>query len=254
MNGAILMDWLKLSTTKIYSVYRRLFLEQCYVCHKSSKNTLCQHCHDNFPKNEKYCLRCKHPTHKTNTLCGRCQISPPKYQLCVAPYRFEGIIKTLIHSIKFNQGNHYIRPLIDLLSEHLIQAYSSDSWPDQLIYVPSHPNRIKERGFCQTKVMTHYLVKNLQQKIGDDCPYQTHSNPLNKLKHTQAQHSLSRKERLKNKKNTYNIDKPVAKHVALFDDVMTTGSTIESCTKLLLESGAERVDIWVIARTPDKMN
>ncbi|ETX10914.1 hypothetical protein MUS1_13120 [Marinomonas ushuaiensis DSM 15871] len=140
------------------------------------------------------------------------------------------------------------------MSEHLIQIYSSDSWPDQLIYVPSHPNRIKARGFCQTKAMSDHLLKNLQLKIGDQCPFKANNNPLRKLKHTQAQHSLSRKERLKNQKNSYEINTPIAKHVVLFDDVMTTGSTIESCTKLLLESGAERVDIWVIARTPDKID
>ena len=246
------MEWLNLSTEKINKVYKSIFLNQCYICNKSSKNTLCQHCHDLLPKNEIHCLHCKHPTFKTNAICGHCQASPPEYQTCVAPYRFEGIIKTLIHSIKFNQGNHYIRPLTYLLSEHLIKTYSSDSWPDQLVYVPSHPNRIKERGFCQTKVMTHHLAKHLQQKIGGNCPHLISNNPLSKLKHTQAQHSLSRKERLKNKKNIYDIKIPVSKHIALFDDVMTTGNTIESCTKLLLNAGAERVDIWVIARTPDK--
>jgi predicted amidophosphoribosyltransferase len=48
------------------------------------------------------------------------------------------------------------------------------------------------------------------------------------------------------------VDNSIAKHVALLDDVMTTGSTIETCTKLLLNAGAERVDIWIIARTPEK--
>lgn len=188
----------------------------------------------------------------TNSLCGHCQTSLPQYHLCVAPYQFEGIVRTLIHSIKFNQGNHYIRPLMHLLSEHLFQTYSSDTWPEQLIYVPSHPNRIKERGFCQTKAMTSHLLKNLQQKIGSNSPQQVRRNPLIKIKHTQAQHLLSRKERLTNQKNNYDINSPIAKHVALFDDVMTTGNTIESCTKLLIKAGAERVDIWVIARTPDK--
>ena len=248
------MDWPRLSIRKIYEVYCSIFLELCYICNTKSKTTLCRHCHDNFPKNEKHCLRCKRPTHKKNILCGRCQTSPPQYQLCVAPYRFEGIIKNLIHSIKFNQGNHYIRPLTHLLSEHLIQSYSSDSWPEQLIYVPSHPNRIRECGFCQTKAMSNHLLKNLQLKIRDQCPFQATNNPLRKLKHTQAQHSLSRKERLKNQRNSYEINTPIAKHVVLFDDVMTTGSTIDSCTKLLIKAGAERVDIWVIARTPDKNN
>ena len=100
--------------------------------------------------------------------------------------------------------------------------------------------------------MTNHLLKNLRQHLGDQCPQQARQNPLRKREHTQAQHLLRRKDRLKNKTKLYEVTAPIAQHVALFDDVMTTGSTIESCTKLLLNAGAERVDIWVIARTPDK--
>ena len=246
------MDWKKLSTTKITEVYSRLFLNLCYICHTKAKTTLCQSCKQGLPSNHTHCLQCKRPTYVPNILCGQCQSTPPAYQVCVAPYRFEGIIKNLIHGVKFNQRNHYIRPLTTLLSEHLMESYSGKHWPEQLLYVPSHPSRIKERGFCQTKALATQLTRELRHQLGDKCPSLTKKNPLKKIKNTQAQHSLSRKERLKGPKNSYLITSPIAKHIALFDDVMTTGSTIEHCTKLLLAAGAEQVDIWVIARTPDK--
>lgn len=246
------MDWKKLSTIKITQVYKSIFLNQCYICNAKAQSTLCKSCHEGFPTNLNHCQHCKRPTHKTSILCGQCQTNRPAYQTCVAPYRFEGIIKTLIHSIKFNQSTHYIRPLTYLLSKHLIESYSSDNWPEQILYIPSHPSRIKERGFCQTKAMTTQLTKNLKELIGEKCPALPKSNPLKKIKNTQAQHSLSRKERLKSPQSSYRLDGPIARHVALFDDVMTTGSTIENCTTLLLKAGAERVDIWVVARTPDK--
>jgi predicted amidophosphoribosyltransferase len=100
--------------------------------------------------------------------------------------------------------------------------------------------------------MSTHLIKSLQQHIGKECPALPKYNPIQKTKHTKAQHSLSRKERQKSPQNSYKVDTPIAKHVALFDDVMTTGSTVENCAKLLLKAGAERVDVWVIARTPDK--
>lgn len=246
------MDWKKLSTTKIYEVYKRLFLNRCYLCNAKSENTLCFHCQEGLPLNTNSCHHCKRPTHTISNLCGQCQTLPPPYHSCIAPYRFEGIVKILIHNIKFNQGNHYIRPLTYLLSNHLIRTYSSDNWPEQILYVPSHPSRIKERGFCQTRAMSTHLIKSLQQHIGKECPTLPKHNPIQKIKNTQAQHSLSRKERLKSPQNNYKVDTPIAKHVALFDDVMTTGSTVENCAKLLLKAGAERVDVWVIARTPDK--
>ncbi len=246
------MDWKKLSTTKITQVYKSIFLNQCYLCQTHCQSTICKTCHEGFPLNLTHCLHCKRPTHLPNILCGHCQANLPTYQLCLAPYRFEGIIKTLIHSIKFNQGTHFIRPLTELLSAHLIDSYSTQSWPEQILYVPSHPNRIKERGFCQTQAITTQLAKNLRQHLGEQCPSLPKTNPLKKVKNTHAQHSLARKERLKSPQNSYLINGAIAEHVALFDDIMTTGSTIEHCVKLLLKAGAKRVDIWLIARTPDK--
>ena len=246
------MDWKKLSTTKIHKVYNGLIFNRCYICDIKAQNTLCESCQQGFPRNSNHCQHCKRPTQNSHMLCGNCQTNPPSYHNCFAPYRFEGIVKTLLHSIKFNQGTHYIRPLTYLLSEHLVKSYTSDQWPEQIIYVPSHPSRIKERGFCQTKAMTKQLIEHLKQYGNNSCPSLTRNNPLKKIKHTQAQHSLTRAERLKIPKNSYQITGSIAQHIALFDDVMTTGSTIEHCTKLLLKAGAKRVDIWVIARTPDK--
>ncbi|MBJ7536817.1 ComF family protein [Marinomonas transparens] len=246
------MDWKILSTTKIEEVYYRLFLNRCYLCHARNESPICHYCSQGLAHNHHHCAKCKLPSISSHTICGHCQVKPPSYHSCHAPFRYEGIIKSLIHSIKFNRGNAYTRPLIQLLSEHLIQAYSDNCWPLQLIYVPSHPNRIKERGFCQTKTMASLLAKKLQHHLGSHDLNIPKQNPVEKLEHTQAQHTLSKKERLKTQKNLYRISGHIAKHVALFDDVMTTGSTIENCTKQLLKAGAERVDVWVIARTPDK--
>ncbi|WP_236037166.1 ComF family protein [Marinomonas vulgaris] len=141
---------------------------------------------------------------------------------------------------------------MSLLSEQLRQEYDQQTWPEQLIYVPSHPHRIKERGFCQTRAMSTQLIKQLRRQEPDLTLKFAAKNPLIKTLHTQAQHSLSRKARLNTPRDLYRVTGHVAKHVALFDDVMTTGSTVEYCCQQLLQAGAERVDVWVLARTADK--
>lgn len=246
------MDWKKLSTNKISKVYYRLFLNRCYLCDTVSHHSFCYSCQTGLLLNDSHCLQCKRPIHDINQVCGHCQIQAPTYQRCVAPYRFEGIIKTLIHSVKFHQNNHYIRPLMSLLSEHLRQEYDQQAWPEQLIYVPSHPHRIKERGFCQTRAMSTQLIKQLRHHDPNLAMIFTPQNPLIKAFHTQAQHSLSRKARLNTPRNLYQVTGQIARHVALFDDVMTTGSTVEHCCQQLIQAGAERVDVWVLARTADK--
>lgn len=246
------MDWNSLSTQIKNKVYNGFFIRHCYICNARTTHGICINCQRSLISNARHCLKCKRPSNNHQTLCGRCQTSPPLYQHCVAPYLFDGLLKKLIHNIKFSQGNHLIRPLTYLLSQHLIQEYTAEDWPEQLLYIPSHPNRIKERGFCQTQVMSKYLTAHLQENIQSKAPQLAQPNPIKKLKNRQAQHTLSRAERLKSPKNNYQVGSKVPKHVALFDDVMTTGSTIEECVKVLLKSGAERVDVWVIARTPDK--
>ncbi|MCV2401407.1 phosphoribosyltransferase family protein [Marinomonas sp. C2222] len=163
-------------------------------------------------------------------------------------------MKNLIHRIKFQQENHFIRPITFLLSKHLIDFYSGKTWPEQVIYVPSHPDRIRERGFCQTQIMTTHLIQYINELSGDTLLSNSHSNQIRKNINTHAQHTLTKKERQKSPINTYEVIHPISQHVALFDDVMTTGSTINACCRLLQKHGAKKIDIWTLARTPDHEN
>lgn len=250
------MDWKKLSTSFFTTVYRRSNINQCEICHSKSAIALCRYCRIGFEHNQNACNICQLPLNKPLQVCGKCQTKPPPYQKCVAPLRFEGLTKNLIHKIKFHQQAHYIRPLIELLSEHLLSEYKQDDdWPTQLLFVPSHPKRIKERGFCQTQLMAKQLIQQLKQDTKqENTPPRlrmTTPNPIKKRLHTQAQHTLSKNLRFKNQAGVYEIEGHIEEHVALLDDVMTTGNTLETCTKALLKKGAKRVDIWVLARTPD---
>lgn len=251
MNGTKLMNWAKLSTIKTIETYKRLLFRQCFVCHSKSQAPLCEHCQPGFQINSPCCQHCKIPLNTADLLCGGCQVLPPPYQNCIAPYRFDGIMKNLIHRIKFHQENHFIRPITYLLSKHLINFYSDKTWPDQLIYVPSHPDRIRERGFCQTQIMSDHLTQYINELSGNAALLNNHSNPIRKSINTHAQHTLTKKERQKSPLNTYEVIHPIPQHIALFDDVMTTGSTIHTCCKLLQKGGAKQIDVWVLARTPD---
>ncbi|BFM49332.1 hypothetical protein [Marinomonas sp. THO17] len=160
-------------------------------------------------------------------------------------------MRTLIHQTKFHQQVHFIRPLVHLLSEHLLKAYQNQAWPKQLLFVPSHPKRIRERGFCQTQLITKQLEQELRQQT-QNAPRLPTYNPIHKIQHTEAQHLLKRKDRLSAPGNSYQILQPIAEHIALVDDVMTTGSTIEAVCQSLRQAGAKHIDVWIIARTADR--
>ncbi|WP_245659096.1 ComF family protein [Marinomonas spartinae] len=257
---AILMDWLQLSTSFLSRVYYSIFSNQCSICQAHSKAAICEYCKTGLEYNHHACAVCQRPLpqqqmaqNASQSLCDKCQATPPPYYRCLAPLRYEGTTRVLIQNIKFHQQAHFIQPLMEIVRDYLIAYYSHTTpWPSQLLFVPSHPQRIKERGFCQTQIMANTLCSLLKPTLTSSTPYIASRNPIQKSIHTQAQHTLSRKLRMQNQQGVYQIQEPIEEHVALFDDVMTTGSTLESCAKALQRKGAKRIDIWVIARTPDE--
>lgn len=109
-----------------------------------------------------------------------------------------------------------------------------------LLPVPMYPGRAKERGFNQAQ----WLAERLGDRL--DLPVmQAHC-----IKHLPSQRSLNRRERQQNLAGAFMVDTEMPAHVAIIDDVVTTGATGHALATVLLEQGAKRVDIWAAARTP----
>jgi ComF family protein len=146
----------------------------------------------------------------------------------------------LVQAFKFNRQHAAGRVL-----GHLICEYASEndlSHPDMLIPVPLHNFRMIMRGFNQAFELGSY--------IGCTLGIQTVTNGLRRHRNTKAQSGLSRKQRRKNVRGAFywhGLQKP-GRHVALIDDVMTTGTTVSECARVLKRAGAKRVDVWVAAR------
>ena len=127
---------------------------------------------------------------------------------------------------------------------------------DLIIPMPMHPTRLKERGFNQALEIAKVLSKNSKQKL-DYAKLDYTSVTRQTL--TPPQASLPLKERVKNikgafKVNTEIIDKLAGKRIAIVDDVMTTGASLNELAKTLKKAGASHVECWVIARTmPHKL-
>ena len=116
------------------------------------------------------------------------------------------------------------------------------SHPDVLIPVPLHNFRMLKRGFNQAGELAAYAGKVI------DIPVLT--SALRRRRNTKAQSGLSRKQRRKNVRGAFYWHGPgkPARHVALIDDVMTTGTTVTECARVVKKAGAKRVDVWVAAR------
>lgn len=146
----------------------------------------------------------------------------------------------MVHRFKFHADCHAGRMLVSLFAEHLLDDPTGDC-PDALLAVPADGVRARQRGLEHAEWLTRQLAGQLalpmvvaQRRRGS----------------SQAQRGLSRSARLRNLRGSFVIDGPLPPHVALVDDVMTTGATIEQLACCCLRAGARRVDAWVMARTP----
>ena len=114
--------------------------------------------------------------------------------------------------------------------------------PEYIIPVPLHPKRIRQRGYNQATLLAKPLSKALALPLD--------KFQVKRTRYTPAQSQLHKKARLKNMKNAFSCKKDLPyQHVAIVDDVMTTGSTLNTLAHCLKQNGVSRVDVWVIART-----
>ncbi|MGA9574885.1 MAG: ComF family protein [Lysobacterales bacterium] len=215
---------------------------RCVLCGQSSGPVcICAGCREDLPWHGPHCLRCGLPLGSAHDpVCGACIRKPPPFTRTVCPLQYEFPVNRLVQSFKFNRRLAAGRVLSHLICEYI--TLNKLDLPDVLIPVPLHNIRLLKRGFNQAYEMAVYAGRVL------DIPIR--ANALKRQRNTPAQSGLSRKQRRKNLQGAFywhGWPKP-GRHVVLVDDVMTTGTTLSACTRVLKKAGAKRVDVWVAAR------
>ncbi len=238
----------------------------CILCGNPGHDSrdICHSCYTQLPRNNRCCYRCAEileipisaPVLSCRTLpaqppltaspakplppilCGRCLSRQPAFDETYAPFIHQAAIRHLIGALKFGADYKNARLLGTLLAEHLKQTAER---PDLIIPVPLHKARYRQRGFNQAIEIARTVAKELQIPL-DLASCRRHRD-------TPHQTQLPAKKRRKNLKNAFSVIKPIhARHIAILDDVMTTGSTAHELAYILKKAGVSRVDVWVCAR------
>lgn len=148
----------------------------------------------------------------------------------------------LIGRLKFQGQLHLVEPLARLLAEELGELREA---PDLLIPVPLHPLRLRERGFNQSLELARVLARHYGLELDGRLCRRARATP--------PQSGLNRKQRGKNMRGAFSVaGDPAGRRLALLDDVITTGTTVRALAKALLQAGAAGVEVWTLARTPDR--
>lgn len=225
-----------------------LFPAVCAVCGRSpvagATRDLCPGCDADLPRIPTACPRCglPLPAHRTsNAPCGRCQAAPRAFDRCIAPFEYVAPISHLIAGLKYGHRLAYARLLGELLTDHL--AAQRAPLPERLLPVPLHPTRLRERGFNQALELGRIVAR----RLGIRLDYLS----LHRVRATASQADLDGRARRKNVRRAFAVRRPLeAGHVAILDDVVTTGSTADEIARTLRSAGVAEISVWAIARTP----
>ena len=189
------------------------------------------------------CVRCNTACEAPLDYCHTCVLELPAKPRVLntafgevhAAWDYHSPLDECIHGFKFHQQLHMGRILAQLALPSV-----AHSFPQALIPVPLHKARLRERGFNQAQELARYWAH------GRGVPLL--SNALIRQRATKVQSSLKAAERLPNVDGAFRAVGKIPRHVALVDDVYTTGATCAAAAKALGLQGAERVDVWCLAR------
>lgn len=218
--------------------------DRCAQCHAPAVTAdLCARCTESLTWNQPACWRCAEPTPEAaNHPCPNCLRKPPPWHGAWCALRFEGRVVEWIHALKYRADLVMARRLALLLAQHLQRAHAP--LPEWVIPMPLYPGRMRQRGFNQAQALAGPLAQQLHLRV--------QSGAVRRVRDTADQTELSRHERRRNLRGAFAANPvPLAgRHVAIVDDVLTTGASCGALADSLRDAGAQRIDVWCIARTP----
>ena len=218
---------------------RFLLPTSCLLCRRATRHglCLCPDCIGDLPEPLITCDICALPLGSPGT-CGRCLARHPDYDGIQAALLYQPPVSQLVQRLKYSHRIYVAHLFASLLLPLLT---SREDVPDVLVPVPLHSGRMRRRGFNQAWEITRRLSRL--------CGIPADPKLLTRSRSTPAQTGLSASQRQRNLRDAFRVNGETEKlHIAVIDDVMTTGSTLQAIAGTLKRSGATRVTGLVVAR------
>ena len=234
---------------KFKQIFNSVLQQACMLCasHKGGDHGLCDCCLQSLPWHT--ALQCPQCGLLSDSLiCGGCLRSPPSFDSTHALFSYGYPLDRLLQHYKYQESLHLADTFASLFMNRLLEsAQNKTSSIDLVMPMPMHHERLKQRGFNQALEIARLICKNAQLKLDYTSCQRTRRTP--------PQASLPLKERIKNIRGVFQCRQNLqGLNIALVDDVMTTGASLNELAKTLKQAGAVHVECWVIARTLPKPN
>ena len=199
----------------------------CGICGKLNKDFLCKKCEIILKKHEIFNIE---------------QYNNMNFDRHLYIFKYEGIIRKILLNFKFKDNAFLYKTIANFLLKN-DNIFEKLKKYDTIIPVPISKKRKNERGYNQTYLITKEIAKNTELECATNCLFKT--------KNIIEQSKLNKEERKNNIQGVYelkNINKLYKKRIIIFDDIYTTGSTVNECCKLLKEAEPKRIDVFTIAK------
>jgi len=204
---------------------------------------LCGDCAADLVRNEPACTVCAEPLPGANDrlrVCGACLHDPPPFASSFVPFRYAYPLDHLVQGLKFRNELACGRVLAQLFATCLLAR--GTPLPQAIIPVPLAQRRYRQRGYNQASELALSIRRVTGVAVTSDIAI--------RQRETAEQAGLDRKARRRNLTGAFASVAPLhARHIAILDDVVTTGSTVRELADVLRRAGAEQIEVWAIART-----
>ena len=220
-----------------------LFPARCVLCQSriAPRQEFCVECERSLLRQQARCTICGAalPHSHSVSVCGQCQRRPPAYRSALPAVAYCAPVAKLVVDLKYRNKLHLARVLGKVLADAVCAAGAE--MPDVIIPVPLHRSRLRSRGYNQALEIARPIGRRLGIPV----------NPwiVRRTRNTGSQTELARKDRAKNVQGAFGVRGNVeGLAVAIVDDVMTTGHTVNCVAECLVQANAKSVSVWVFAR------
>lgn len=222
----------------IRSLFNRTLPPTCLLCGAvSTAGALCPGCHADLPwHRQPHCPRCATPT-PGGQLCGACLRQPPAFECTVAALAYRFPADRMIPRLKY----HGQLALAPALGACLADALADAPRPDRVVPMPLHPARLRERGCNHATEIARSVTRRLGLPLDPES--------CRRIRDTPPQMGLGHDARRRNLRGAFACSTDLGgERIAVVDDVMTTGTSLDELAAALKRAGAAEVDCWVVAR------
>jgi ComF family protein len=224
-----------------FDALRRWFTSpRCLLCAGASRELLCDGCRQDLPWNRPACPGCALPlATPPERLCAACARHAPPFDRAMSAFRYEPPIAQAVQRLKYGADFLAARWLGATLAQYVTER--GGALPQALLPVPLHRGRLRRRGYNQALELARVAARALQLDLLPQA--------AERVRATEDQIGKSAAERRRNLRKAFAVQAEVrGLHLAIVDDVVTTGSTAAELARACRKAGAVRVEVWSVAR------